>query len=62
MVVDPHLLYGQHYTYRSGINPGWSEHCRDLALEIVRLWLDTPFEGGRHLPRLRMIDDPGYGA
>lgn len=32
----------------------------DLALEIVRLWLVTPFEGGRHLPRIRKIDDPGY--
>ena len=35
VVVDPTILYGQHYTYRSGINPGWSEHCRDLAVEIV---------------------------
>jgi len=25
------------------------------AREIVRLWLDTPFEGGRHLPRLEQI-------
>ena len=28
----------------------------DLALAIVRLWLTTPFEGGRHLKRLQMID------
>jgi ribose 5-phosphate isomerase B len=33
---------------------------QELALEIVRLWSDTPFEGGRHLPRIRKIDDPGY--
>jgi ribose 5-phosphate isomerase B len=26
------------------------------ALEIVDLWLATPFEGGRHLARIRMID------
>ena len=29
------------------------------ALEaIVRTWLTTPFEGGRHLRRIRLIDDP----
>ena len=27
-----------------------------LALEIVRLWLETPFEGGRHQKRLDKID------
>lgn len=26
--------------------------------EIVKLWLDTPFEGGRHLPRIQKIDAP----
>ena len=26
-----------------------------LALEIVRVWLDTPFEGGRHARRLDLI-------
>jgi ribose 5-phosphate isomerase B len=25
------------------------------AREIVRLWLDTPFDGGRHAPRLEQI-------
>ncbi len=29
----------------------------DTALEIVRIWLDTPFEGGRHVKRIRMIDE-----
>jgi ribose 5-phosphate isomerase B len=27
-----------------------------MALEIVRTWLDTPFEGGRHLRRIQLID------
>lgn len=27
------------------------------ALTIVDTWLRTPFEGGRHLPRLRKIDE-----
>lgn len=31
----------------------------DDALEgIVRTWLETPFEGGRHTRRIRLIDDP----
>jgi len=29
-----------------------------LALEIVRCWLDTPFEGGRHSRRIAAIDAP----
>ncbi|MFP4037050.1 MAG: RpiB/LacA/LacB family sugar-phosphate isomerase, partial [Desulfobacteraceae bacterium] len=28
----------------------------DLALEIVRVWLETPFDGGRHLRRIKQID------
>jgi ribose 5-phosphate isomerase B len=29
----------------------------DLALEIVRVWLETPFEGGRHIRRLEKLDE-----
>lgn len=29
---------------------------RDEARDIVHTWLDTPFEGGRHVPRIMMID------
>ncbi|MDA1184486.1 MAG: ribose 5-phosphate isomerase B [Acidobacteria bacterium] len=29
----------------------------DAALRIVDLWLTTPFEGGRHVPRIRKLDD-----
>ena len=28
---------------------------RDLAKEIVKVWLNTPFEGGRHQKRLDKI-------
>jgi len=28
----------------------------EVALEIVRTWLETPFEGGRHLRRIQQID------
>ena len=27
-----------------------------LALEIVRVWLETSFEGGRHVRRIELID------
>ncbi len=29
---------------------------RDLALRLVEIWLATPFEGGRHVPRVRKIE------
>jgi ribose 5-phosphate isomerase B len=29
---------------------------RETALEIVRIWLITPFEGGRHQRRIELID------
>jgi ribose 5-phosphate isomerase B len=28
----------------------------EIALEIVRVWLETPFEGGRHQRRIDLID------
>jgi len=30
----------------------------EQALEIVRIWLEEPFDGGRHLSRIRQIDEP----
>ena len=29
----------------------------ETALEIVRVWLETPFEGGRHLRRIQLLDE-----
>jgi ribose 5-phosphate isomerase RpiB len=29
----------------------------DLALEIVKVWLNTQFAGGRHERRIREIDE-----
>ena len=31
----------------------------ETALQIVRVWLDTPFEGGRHQRRIELIDSFG---
>ena len=28
----------------------------ELAMRIVKVWLSTPFEGARHLPRIQKID------
>ena len=28
----------------------------DLLTKIVRLWLETPFQGGRHIPRIEMLN------
>ena len=28
----------------------------ELALQIVRIWLETPFEGGRHQPRVEELN------
>ncbi len=30
----------------------------ELALSIVRVWLSTPFEGGRHARRIAQLDVP----
>jgi len=30
---------------------------RDLAREIIRAWLETPFDGGRHQERIANIDE-----
>jgi ribose 5-phosphate isomerase B len=30
----------------------------EQALRLVDLWLETPFEGGRHMPRVHLIDHP----
>ena len=39
------------------ISLGQRMMSEEQALEIVRVWLDTPFEGGRHVRRIEMIDD-----
>lgn len=35
---------------------------RDEAEAIVRRWLDTPFDGGRHETRVRKIERPEHAA
>jgi ribose 5-phosphate isomerase B len=30
--------------------------AEETALEIVRVWLETPFDGGRHVRRIQLLD------
>ena len=30
---------------------------QETALHLVKIWLDTPFEGGRHLARIQELDE-----
>ncbi|GAB4033550.1 MULTISPECIES: ribose 5-phosphate isomerase B [Spirosoma] len=30
---------------------------QETALKLVQIWLDTPFEGGRHLARIQELDN-----
>jgi ribose 5-phosphate isomerase B len=42
---------------------GGRTHSVELALVCVRVWLDTPFEGGRHARRvdkIRLIEDRNF--
>jgi ribose 5-phosphate isomerase B len=32
---------------------------QELALQIVRIWLETPFDGGRHQPRVEELNAMG---
>jgi ribose 5-phosphate isomerase B len=32
------------------------------ALAVLETWMSTPFEGGRHLQRIQLIDRPGHSA
>lgn len=34
----------------------------EAALDIVRVWLEAPFEGGEHVERIRRMDPPGPPA
>jgi ribose 5-phosphate isomerase B len=38
------------------ISLGQRMMSEEEALEVVRVWLDTGFEGGRHLRRIQLLD------
>ena len=39
------------------ISLGQRMMTQEQAIEIVRVWIETPFTGGRHVRRIRMIDE-----
>lgn len=47
---------GRQHNNANMISLGQRMMALDTALEIVRTWLDTPFEGGRHQRRIQLID------
>jgi ribose 5-phosphate isomerase B len=47
---------GRHHNDANVISIGQRMVPLDLALQIVKVWLETPFDGGRHARRISEID------
>ena len=47
---------GRQHNDANVISLGQRMLTEETALELVRTWLETPFEGGRHLRRIQMLD------
>jgi ribose 5-phosphate isomerase B len=47
---------GRQHNDANVISLGERMMSEETALDIVRIWLETPFEGGRHLRRIQEID------
>jgi ribose 5-phosphate isomerase B len=47
---------GRQHNNANVISIGQRMVTPETALEIVRTWLETPFEGGRHQKRIELID------
>lgn len=49
---------GRQHNNANLISLGQRMLTTEVALEIVRTWLETPFDGGRHQHRIELIDQP----
>jgi len=49
-------LLGRQHNDANIISLGQRMITEEAALEIVRTWLETPFEGGRHFRRIQLLD------
>lgn len=49
--------FGRLHNNANMISLGQRMMSLENAQEIVRVWLDTPFEGGRHQRRIELIDE-----
>ena len=47
---------GRQHNNANVISLGQRMISPDTALELVKIWLETPFEGGRHQHRIDLID------
>jgi ribose 5-phosphate isomerase B len=50
---------GRQHNNANVISLGQRMITLETAFEIVKVWLDTPFEGGRHQRRIELLDTPG---
>ncbi|AQG79167.1 ribose-5-phosphate isomerase [Spirosoma montaniterrae] len=48
---------GRQHNDANVISIGERMISEEMALKIVQIWLDTPFEGGRHLARIQQLDE-----
>ena len=48
---------GRQHNNANAISIGQRMVSEDMALRIVQVWLDTPFEGGRHETRIAQLDE-----
>ena len=55
---DESARLGRQHNDANVISLGQRMISLESALQIVRIWLETPFEGGRHQHRLELIDKP----
>jgi ribose 5-phosphate isomerase B len=47
---------GRQHNDANMISLGQRMMTAEQAMEIITVWLETPFEGGRHIQRIRQID------
>jgi ribose 5-phosphate isomerase B len=49
---------GREHNDANALSLGSRQISLEMAKMIVQIWLDTPFEGGRHARRIAQIDHP----
>jgi ribose 5-phosphate isomerase B len=59
---DESARFGRQHNDANVISLGQRMISLEIALTLVQIWLDTPFEGGRHVRRIQMIDEPSPPA
>jgi ribose 5-phosphate isomerase B len=47
---------GRAHNDANALSLGERQISVEMALQIVQVWLETPFDGGRHLNRIKQID------